>query len=419
MVTYEQAVAIANAWLNGASPPGRRREVRAHEFDLGWVVWAAPAGTGGVCGVVDRRTGELSTWPSAPVEEVVRMYRDKYSHDPFFSYDPALPPVVGPGNSVVFTYRDSHGGEASVSRSSGPGMPPPEIQIWTELSWMGVRPEEVVGVYSDLYPADLPGGYRGRFLRDTFGDVKVSCSHDYGPTRAVRALGVAALVSQAETARRLPGAPSLPRPNRVPFPAGRTGPATDDGTLEQLLAETFPQVLRYDPGLLAVSGLPEATRRTLARAGLPGLVPHFFAADLPDLPPAGGLFCDTATHLRACGGDLSDPQLAAALGDYVRIGSDGGSAVAVRTVGPDAGSVWAVDVRSGARRYVNRSVAEFGRCLALLSRTLPTMRDQDPYSAGRIVAEFQEALADVDGSVFGGPEHWWAVIVEQMWDGLL
>lgn len=43
MVTYEQALAIADAWLNGSAPPGQRREVRTHEFDLGWVVWAVPA----------------------------------------------------------------------------------------------------------------------------------------------------------------------------------------------------------------------------------------------------------------------------------------------------------------------------------------------------------------------------------------
>ena len=77
MVTYEQALAIADAWLNGSAPPGQRREGRTHEFDLGWVVWAVPAAVthdplpgssppddvGSPYGVVDRHTGELSTWP--------------------------------------------------------------------------------------------------------------------------------------------------------------------------------------------------------------------------------------------------------------------------------------------------------------------------------------------------------------------
>lgn len=431
MITYEQAVAIADAWLNGYAPPGRRREVRAHEFDLGWVVWAAPAAfdhdpaTGQrrpsadeACAVVDRRTGELSTWPSAPLDEVVRMYRDKYAGD-HFSYDPSLPPVVGPGNSVVFTYRDAAGEEMLLTRSSGPGLPPPEIQIWTELRWMGVPPEAVVGIHSDLYPADLPGGYHGRFLRDTFTGVEVSCSHDYGPTRAARARGMAARVDQAETVQRLAGAPPRPRPNRVPFPTGRPSPPMADDTLQQLLSEAFLQVRRYDTEVLAATGLPEPTQHTLARAGLPGLVPHFFAADPPHHPPAGGLFCDAAAHLRALGARVGDPALEEALGDHVRIGSDGGSAVVVRRTAPDAGTVWAVDVDSGALRYINRSVSAFGRCLALLARTLPGMRDQDPYAAGRTVAEFQEELAGIDASVFTDPEHWWSVVVEQMWDGLL
>ncbi|MEY9211967.1 SUKH-4 family immunity protein [Thermobifida halotolerans] len=433
MVTYEQAVAIADAWLNGSASPERRREVRTHEFDLGWVVWAVPAGaaerdrvaqrrrspsdTGDACGVVDRRTGELSTWPSVPVEEVVRMYRDKHASD-LFPYDPSLPPVVGPGNSVVFTYRDSGGEESAITRLSGPGMPPPEIQIWTELRWMGVRPEAVVGVHSDLYPADLPGGYHGRFLRDTLGGVEVSCSHDYGPTRAARARGMAALVDRTETVQRLTGAAPRPRPNRVPFPPGGPGRPVTDGMLQRTLSEAFLQVRRYGADLLADSGLPETVRTTLGRAGLPGLVPYFFAADSPNHPPAGGLFCDAATHLRARGVEVPGPA-AETLAEYVRIGSDGGGAVAVRRGAPDTGSVWVIDVRTGASRYVNRSVAEFCRCLVLLSRTLPTLRGRDPYAAGRGVAEFQEALADIDGSVFGDPEHWWAVIVEQMWDGLL
>ncbi|EOR71331.1 hypothetical protein TM51_08186 [Thermobifida fusca TM51] len=435
MVTYEQALAIADAWLNGSAPPGQRREVRTHEFDLGWVVWAVPAAVthdplpgssppddvGSPYGVVDRHTGELSTWPSTSLEEVVRMYRDKHSGTHFpHPYDPSLPPIVGPGNTVVFTYRDAGGDEMSLSRSSGPGLPPPEIQVWTELRWMGVRPEDVIAIHSDLYPADLPGGYRGQFLRTTFADADLSCSHDYGPTRVVRAQGMAALLDHAEAAHRLSGTPPLPRPNRIPFPAAHhDGSPLADDVLDQLLADTRLPVQRYDADAVAESGLPEATHDALTRFGLPSLIPHFFVADPPHQPPAGGLFCDAATHLHARGTPASDPTLAATLGEYVRIGSDGGSVVAVRRAEPDAGTVWAIDMRSGATRYINRSVADFSHCLVVLAYTLPKMRGQDPYAAGQTVAKFQETLAGIDGSVFADPEHWWAVIVEQMWDGLL
>ncbi|TDQ50746.1 SUKH-4 family immunity protein [Actinorugispora endophytica] len=434
MVTHEQAVAIADAWLNGSVPQERRREVRTHEFDLGWVVRAAPAPpgqdpvTGGrrppadvgdACGVVDRGTGELSTWPPVPVEEVVRMYQEKHGGEP--RYDPSLPPVTGPGNAVVFTYRDDRGEETYVNRLSEPGMPPPEVRVWTEFRWMGVRPEDVVGVHSDLYPEDLPGGYHGAFLRTTFPGAEISCSHDYGPTRAARARGVAALVDQAEEMRRLAGQPPRPRPNRVPLPSDPgTGRPMDDALLERTLSEAFAQVQRYDADALAGSALPEATRNTLALAGLPAVVPHFFAADTPASPPLGGLFPDAATHLRERGAAEVAESTWEPLAGYVRIGSDGGAAVAVRCAGPDGvGQVWAVNTRSGSGRYVNRSVSDFGRCLALLAGTLPRLRGQDPYTAGRLVAEFQDGLAAIDGSVFGGPENWWSVVVEQMWDGLI
>ncbi|MBN3585994.1 SUKH-4 family immunity protein, partial [Algoriphagus aestuarii] len=94
-------------------------------------------------------------------------------------------------------------------------------------------------------------------------------------------------------------------------------------------------VQRYDADAVAESGLPEATHDALTRFGLPSLIPHFFVADPPHQPPAGGLFCDAATHLHARGTPASDPTLAATLGEYVRIGSDGGSVVAVRRAEPD------------------------------------------------------------------------------------
>ena len=88
MTSQEQALAVADRWLNPEGSTEPRREVRMQEFDLGWVVWAAPAAPerdpetgerrppseiGAACGVVDRRTGELTVWPSVPVEEVVRV----------------------------------------------------------------------------------------------------------------------------------------------------------------------------------------------------------------------------------------------------------------------------------------------------------------------------------------------------------
>ncbi|MGW4378485.1 hypothetical protein [Kitasatospora sp. NPDC004531] len=93
MITQEQALAKAQAWLNDGAPQGAAgREVRFREFDLGWVVWAAPAplevdpatgqprppaNLGDATGVVDRETGEISTWPSIPIDAVIDAYQER------------------------------------------------------------------------------------------------------------------------------------------------------------------------------------------------------------------------------------------------------------------------------------------------------------------------------------------------------
>ncbi|WP_441246585.1 hypothetical protein [Kitasatospora sp. McL0602] len=92
MITQEEAVAKARTWLNAGAADGAESEVRFREFELGWVVWAAPAPlerdpvtgmrrppatVGQACGVVDRETGELSAWPSVPVDTVIASYRQR------------------------------------------------------------------------------------------------------------------------------------------------------------------------------------------------------------------------------------------------------------------------------------------------------------------------------------------------------
>lgn len=107
MITQAQAHAIAARWLNPEGRQGPPREVAMREFDLGWVVWEVPpfssgapslppqeavataaeaaGGAGGAAagtamataayGVVDRTSGELTVWPPAPVDDIVRRYR--------------------------------------------------------------------------------------------------------------------------------------------------------------------------------------------------------------------------------------------------------------------------------------------------------------------------------------------------------
>lgn len=145
MTSQEQALAVADRWLNPEGSAEPRREVRMQEFDLGWVVWAAPAAPerdpvtgerrppaeiGNACGVVDRRTGELTVWPSVPVDEVVQMYQQKHGGTAQGADSPeGSRPVTGPGNTAVFTYVDpANGEETTLFRNSGPGLPPPSTR---------------------------------------------------------------------------------------------------------------------------------------------------------------------------------------------------------------------------------------------------------------------------------------------------
>ncbi|MFC5216047.1 SUKH-4 family immunity protein [Streptomyces coerulescens] len=436
MTSQEQALAVADRWLNPEGSTEPRREVRMQEFDLGWVVWAAPAEPerdpetgerrppaeiGNACGVVDRRTGELTVWPSVPVDEVVRMYRQKHGG----TSEGAARPVTGPGNTAVFTYVDpANGEESTLFRTSAPGLPPAEYQAWGELRRMNVPADNVLAVHTDLRPSLLPGGYTAELL-NTFRNARLSCSQSYGARPEARAEGIAALVEQVETMHRIAGQQPPPQPHRLPVPAQVT-PAEPlrDVALGRHLVEVFGEdgVRRYDADTIADSPLPEATGATLTWAGLPVDLPLFFTADRPDAPPAGGLFTDVATNLRERRSPAGEEKIGA-LAHLVRIGFDGVAVIAVQYLPgagqPDGlGAVWAVDPVTAAARYVNVSVAAFARSLSLLAAARERMRELDPVAAGAEVAALQEQLAAVDASALQNAETWWSLIVEQMWHGL-
>ncbi|MEU5546886.1 hypothetical protein AB0G85_31580 [Streptomyces sioyaensis] len=160
MINQAQAQTTAARWLNPEGHQGPPREVALQEFDLGWVVWAVPpppevdpatgqrrppAEIGAACGVVDRASGELTVWPSVPVDEVIRRYQQKHGTGPGTApAAPAEPPVTGPGNTAVATYPDpATGEETTLARVSAPGAPPVEYQVHDELRRLGVRPVDV------------------------------------------------------------------------------------------------------------------------------------------------------------------------------------------------------------------------------------------------------------------------------------
>ncbi len=443
MTSQEQALAVADRWLNPEGSAEPRREVRMREFDLGWVVWAAPpaperdpatgerrppAEIGNACGVVDRRTGELTLWPSVPVEEVVRMYRQKHggaAQGAGGVVSEGTRPVTGPGNTAVFTYVDpANGEETTLFRTSGPGLPPAEYQAWADLRQMNIPVDNVLAVHTDLRPSLLPGGYTAELL-SAFPHAQLSCSQSYGARPEARAEGIAALVEQVETMHRIAGRQPPPRPYRVPVPAQVT-PAEPmrDVALGRHLVDVFgaENVRRYDADDIADSPLPETTKATLTWAGLPADLPLFFTADRPDAPPAGGLFTDVATNLRERRSPAGEEKIGA-LTHLSRIGFDGVAVIAVQcqpgTGQPDGlGALWAVDPVTATARYVNVSATAFARSLALIAAVRQRMQGLDPVASGAEVAALQEQLAAVDASALGNADTWWSLIVEQMWHGL-
>jgi hypothetical protein len=70
-------------------------------------------------------------------------------------------------------------------------------------------------------------------------------------------------------------------------------------------------------------------------------------------------------------------------------------------------------------QFVNSTLPDFARCLALLGRMWRLRLGLTPDQAGRWTVDFQAQLAALDPAALASPDHWWAVLLEQMWDGLL
>ncbi|MER5865664.1 SUKH-4 family immunity protein [Kitasatospora sp. NPDC002040] len=409
MISQEHALSTADAWLNSDSN-GARREVRHREFDLGWVVWAAPAplerdpvtgarrppaDLGDACGVINRHTGALTVWSSIPVDEVIDTYREHHR------------PRVGPGNTLTATH--TAGSEpATIHLTGTPGHPPVEHQLVAELARRAIPTDAVTAVHTALRPATLPGNYGAALLQQHFPSATITFDHPYGITAAERAEGTTALAGRTPHHRT-----PAPQPDTV-TPAE----PVRDVALGRQLPTVFGEVTRYDADDLAATNLPDSTRSTLTWAGLPAEVPLFFTADRPDAPPAGGLFPDLRTHLQATDSTLEATTLDA-LANWTRIGTDGHCTIAVQNTGNEAGSVWAIHPRTGSGRFVNTDVSTFARSLAQLTTTRPTLTDLDPTEAATVLTTLQTTLAQIDPQTFRKDTTWWSTLIEQMWHGLL
>ncbi|MFJ9458234.1 SUKH-4 family immunity protein [Kitasatospora sp. NPDC101447] len=423
----------------------------AHEFELGWVVWAEPARVavdprtgerrapeevGAACAVVDRESGRFTVWPSVPVDEVVGLYRDYVGAG---GYDPTRPPVTGRGARVELTYRDGTGEERSLALRSAAGLPHPALRGWWWLREQGVAAEGVLAVRGDLRPSALPGGYCAHALAAELPHVRMDFALSYGPRFDHRAAAV----------RALPAPPDGPARNRVPFPRPvrngspvRNGPACSgpvepvepveltepagpDAALAARLAHRFGPagVQRFGAADVMRAELPGEAAALLQAVGVPTAVPGFFALHHPgteaiaDGTRPGTVLPPLAAHLAALGrgARVAERERSALAGQLV-LGTDGWAVVALDTAD---GAVRAVDPDYATVRHCNADLRAFVRCLEAFAGWWPALRGLDPVAAGEAVDRLQRALVEVDGTVFADPENWWAVIVEQLWDGLL
>ena len=100
------------------------------------------------------------------------------------------------------------------------------------------------------------------------------------------------------------------------------------------------------------------------------------------------------------------------------IGTATGCAVCID--GSGAGTIFLVDLTGKDQvRLINSNVEFFGASLALYHeycRVGPMVPKQD---VDGFILKIESRMKDVDPRAFLSPENWWALIVEQMKDGLL
>lgn len=324
--------------------------------------------------------------------------------------------ATGPGYAAVCRYRTPDGSEHTRIAKSGPGLPHPEWQIRNFLS--GSTPPGTVAVefYCELEPCAVPGGNCAALLLHEWPGVKVSHSAEYGGDAASRTRGVTALEKHVRDLAVREGRTPPPGTLREPLPAPGTVPQLPEPRAEDVrvsLTRAFgaDSVTPYPAP--TDGGQQDAARSTVCAIGLPTSFPPFFRADTA---PATQL-CDLTRFAQINGTDLrAEVRESHQQRGYLRLGDDFGREICLEQA---TGHVWSVELTSGWASFVNSDILRFAECLSLLARRWPARRGLNSRQAAVDTAEFQRDLAAIDEASLAGANRWWAVIVEQMWNGLL
>ncbi|MFJ7593400.1 SUKH-4 family immunity protein [Streptomyces sp. NPDC097617] len=328
---------------------------------------------------------------------------------------PTGAPTVGPGYQAVLRYRAPDGSEQQLIRRSAPGTPHPEWQILYELRAMNVPPQQVLELHTELESCELPGGYCARMIRETWPQVRITSVAPYGKDHAGRQQGMRHLLTHQGELHQVADGPARPAPVRAPLPQVPLQPAIPLEAIAQELTAAFgPQgVFRFDQRAVSRQGVPEIVAQTLMWSGLPvDFGPFFWAQAVPGQP------VPTLAELA----QQRQVQSASDAGSYLVVGSDFGKALCVQY---GTAHIVAVPVEGGPGgapvppQFVNSSLPQFARSLAMLGHMWRLRQHLTPEQAGRWTVDFQANLAGLDSAALASPDSWWSVLLEQMWDGLL
>ncbi len=102
--------------------------------------------------------------------------------------------TLGVPGRAAFTYRDQRG-EEQVLTAAGSLALHPEEYIWQRLEASGVRPGDVLEVYTELQACFMPGHYCSLWMARTFPEASFTHSFDYGDSAREREAGVRALAA--------------------------------------------------------------------------------------------------------------------------------------------------------------------------------------------------------------------------------
>jgi hypothetical protein len=328
-------------------------------------------------------------------------------------------PTVGPGYMAVLRYRGPDGSEQQVIQRSALGQPHPEWQILQEVRRLNVPPEQVLELHTELECCDLPAGYCARMVKEAWPNVRITHTAPYGREAAARRRGVDHLLEHLRELHTHAAGPAPIASSRAPLAAAApSAPPPPPQALAQELQAAFgdQNLFRFEQQAVSRAGVPPEVQSTLTWAGLPrDFGPFFWAQAQPGRP------IPTLAELAAERGLQAGPDA----GTYLVVGNDYGRQLCVQygtnaIVAVDLGTQGQPAGPEGAQpRFVNSGLPQFVRCLAVLGRLWRFRYGLTQEQAGRWTTDFQNEVNAIDPAALASPENWWAVVLEQFWDGLL